>query len=95
MSFISESTLPRMTPSLASIRWIVGTESPRSLGQTPLVEAGKGAGGAELCSSYHVSNMTLSGAALINPTRHMDQAAAVVRFDLDQGQAPGVRAIRR
>src|SRR5579875_2738209 len=27
-SFISESTLPRMTPSLASMRWIVGTESP-------------------------------------------------------------------
>jgi hypothetical protein len=25
-SFISESTLPRMTPSLASIRWIVGNE---------------------------------------------------------------------
>ena len=25
-SFMSESTLPRMTPSLASIRWIVGNE---------------------------------------------------------------------
>src|SRR5689334_24804929 len=25
-SFINESTLPRMTPSLASIRWMVGNE---------------------------------------------------------------------
>ena len=30
ISFISESTLPRMTPSLASMRWMVGTESPAS-----------------------------------------------------------------
>ena len=28
MSFINESTLPRMTPSLASMRWMVGTERP-------------------------------------------------------------------
>ena len=27
-SFIRESTLPRITPSLDSIRWIVGSESP-------------------------------------------------------------------
>ena len=28
ISFISESTLPRITPSLASMRWMVGTERP-------------------------------------------------------------------
>src|SRR5262249_51221390 len=28
MSFISESTLPRTTPSLASMRWMVGSDSP-------------------------------------------------------------------
>jgi hypothetical protein len=28
VTFMRESTLPRMTPSLASIRWIVGTDSP-------------------------------------------------------------------
>src|SRR5271170_1086155 len=27
-SFISESTLPRTTPSLASMRWMVGNDSP-------------------------------------------------------------------
>ena len=27
-SFISESTLPRITPSLASMRWMVGSDSP-------------------------------------------------------------------
>jgi hypothetical protein len=27
-SFIRESTLPRMTPSLDSIRWIVGSDRP-------------------------------------------------------------------
>src|SRR5260370_11122291 len=27
-SFISESTLPRITPSLASMRWIVGSDNP-------------------------------------------------------------------
>jgi hypothetical protein len=27
-SFISESTLPRITPSLASMRWMVGKDSP-------------------------------------------------------------------
>jgi hypothetical protein len=26
--FISESTLPRITPSLASMRWMVGSDSP-------------------------------------------------------------------
>ena len=30
ISFISESTLPRITPSLASMRWIVGTDRPDS-----------------------------------------------------------------
>src|SRR4030095_11193209 len=30
MSFISESTFPRTTSSLASMRWIVGTERPVS-----------------------------------------------------------------
>src|SRR5205814_14762 len=29
-SFISESTLPRISPSLASIRWMVGTDRPES-----------------------------------------------------------------
>ena len=29
-SFISESTLPRMTPSLASMRWMVGSDRPDS-----------------------------------------------------------------
>ena len=29
-SFISESTLPRTTPSLASIRWMVGSDRPDS-----------------------------------------------------------------
>jgi len=28
ISFISESTLPRTTPSLASMRWMVGSDSP-------------------------------------------------------------------
>lgn len=27
-SFVSDSTVPRMTPSLASILWIVGSDSP-------------------------------------------------------------------
>jgi hypothetical protein len=27
-SFIRESTLPRMVPSLASMRWMVGSDSP-------------------------------------------------------------------
>ena len=27
MSFIKESTVPRITPSLPSMRWIVGTDS--------------------------------------------------------------------
>src|SRR5579863_2806969 len=30
ISFMSESTVPRMTPSLASIRWMVGAERPES-----------------------------------------------------------------
>ena len=30
-SLVRESTLPRITPSLASIRWMVGSESPASL----------------------------------------------------------------
>jgi hypothetical protein len=28
-SFISESTLPRTTPLLASMRWMVGSDSPQ------------------------------------------------------------------
>jgi len=37
-SFISESTLPRITPSLASMRWMVGTERSASLGGLPLID---------------------------------------------------------
>ena len=48
-SFISESTLPRMTPSLASMRWMVGSDKSGQLGQLALVDAEKRPRGPELC----------------------------------------------
>jgi hypothetical protein len=43
-------------PSLASIRWIVGTEHPRKLGELPLIRAQEGPGGAHLGGGQHLSS---------------------------------------
>jgi hypothetical protein len=40
-SFMRESTLPRTTPSLASMRWIVGTEKVCQLSHLPLIDVQK------------------------------------------------------
>ncbi len=53
-SFISESTLPRMTPSLASMRWMVGSDSPESSGKLALVDPEERARRAKLGAGDHV-----------------------------------------
>ena len=46
---MSESTLPRITSSLASMRWIVGTERPGQLGELSLVDTQEGTRRPQLC----------------------------------------------
>ena len=52
-SFISESTLPRTTPSLASMRWMVGSERPARCASLALVEAEQRPGGPQLRGGDH------------------------------------------
>ena len=58
-SFISESTLPRTTPSLASMRWMVGSDRPASPASVALVDAEHGPGGTHLGGGDHVLRILL------------------------------------
>ena len=58
-SFISESTLPRTTPSQASMRWMVGSDKPERLRQLALVEAEQRPGCPHLRAGYHVLNISI------------------------------------
>lgn len=52
ISFMRESKLPRMTSSLLSMRWMVGTDRPDRR-RAPLVDGEERAGGPELRGSDH------------------------------------------
>jgi hypothetical protein len=51
-----ESTLPRTTPSLASMRWIVGTEKVCQLSHLPLIDVQKRAALSRLAVIMNVAS---------------------------------------
>ena len=50
--------MPRITPSLASMRWMVGSDRPDSSARAALVEAEQRPGGAHLGGRDHASDIT-------------------------------------
>ena len=52
-TLVSESITPRTLPSLASMRWMVGSDTPANPGELSLVDPEQRARSAHLCGGDH------------------------------------------
>ena len=70
-SFISELTLPRITPSLASMRWMVGSDSPADFSELALIDAEDCSRGPQLAGGDHGFNIRSDVFYITNRDCHM------------------------